>query len=192
LPAHIKFDWPSIRKEYEASDYSTCALAKRHGLSEGAIRKKAKAEGWVNLKDMGGHIEQKVVALQKVKDFEAKEKRIGNEQLVKKINDEVHTRLSLIETYSKINQKITNRLLGYLDHDARILQDPDRPIDLHELGKLKMASEILKNTRQTSIGDAPLMEMTEAELADKEDDLQFAIVVPAQEVKRIEAIKAKK
>jgi hypothetical protein len=185
--------WEKIKAEFETSESSFADLAKKHGISAMAICKHSKLHKWIRYEDLKPHIEEKVAAIQKVKDLDRKELgfNIGKDAR-KRIECEVQTKLSLIEQYSRINQKITNRLLGYLDHDSRILQDPDKPIDLHELGKLKMASEILKNTRQTSIGDAPLMEMTEAELADKEDDLQFAIVIPAAEKLRVDAIRARK
>jgi hypothetical protein len=43
-------DWPAIRRLYEATatgDFSTRQIARDHGLSETAIRKKAKAEKWL-------------------------------------------------------------------------------------------------------------------------------------------------
>lgn len=185
--------WDKVKRDYESTDCSTNKIAKRYDISPQAIAKQAKANRWLKYADLKPHIEEKVEAIQRVKDIERKEAgfNIGKEAR-KNIEHEVQTKLSLIEQYSRINQKITNRLLGYLDHDSRILRDPDEPIEVQEVGKLKMYSEILKNTRQTSIGDAPLMEMTEAELADDQDENQWMVVVPAQEVKRIEAIKAKK
>jgi len=40
-------DWEAIEAEYRAGQMSVRAIASAHGLSEGAIRKRAKAEGWV-------------------------------------------------------------------------------------------------------------------------------------------------
>lgn len=39
-------DWEAIEREYRAGQLSIRAIATAHGVSEGAIRKKAKAEGW--------------------------------------------------------------------------------------------------------------------------------------------------
>lgn len=39
-------DWNLIRAEYEAGAGSNVAIAKRHGVSEGAIRKRVTKEGW--------------------------------------------------------------------------------------------------------------------------------------------------
>lgn len=184
--------WEKIKAEFETSESSFADLAKKHGVSAPAIHKQARLHKWTRYEDLKPHIEEKVAAIQKVKDLDRKELgfNIGKDAR-RRIEHEVQTKLSLIEQYSRINQKITNRLMGYLDHDSRILRDPDEPIEVQEVGKLKMYSEILKNTRQTSIGDAPLMEMTEAELMENEDEDAFCIVIPAQEKLRVDAIKAK-
>lgn len=39
-------DWEAIEREYRAGQLSVREIARRHEVSEGAIRKKAKAEGW--------------------------------------------------------------------------------------------------------------------------------------------------
>ncbi|MFC3060049.1 hypothetical protein [Paenirhodobacter populi] len=39
-------DWPSIRTDWEKSDWSIRRIAEWYQVSDGAIRKKAKTEGW--------------------------------------------------------------------------------------------------------------------------------------------------
>jgi hypothetical protein len=39
-------DWEAIEREFRAGQQSARAIAAKHGITEGAIRKKAKAEGW--------------------------------------------------------------------------------------------------------------------------------------------------
>lgn len=39
-------DWEAIEREYRAGQLSLRAIASAHGITEGAVRKKAKAEGW--------------------------------------------------------------------------------------------------------------------------------------------------
>ncbi|MDR3487080.1 MAG: hypothetical protein P4M05_19510 [Bradyrhizobium sp.] len=39
-------DWEEIEREYRAGQLSVRAIAAQHGLTEGAIRKRAKADGW--------------------------------------------------------------------------------------------------------------------------------------------------
>jgi hypothetical protein len=40
-------DWEAIEREYRAGQLSVREIGREHGISEGAIRKRAKAEGWV-------------------------------------------------------------------------------------------------------------------------------------------------
>lgn len=39
-------DWEAIEREYRAGQLSVREIAKKHGITEGAIRKKAKADNW--------------------------------------------------------------------------------------------------------------------------------------------------
>lgn len=41
-----KPDWEAIEREYRAGQISVRAIAAAHGITEGAIRKRAKADGW--------------------------------------------------------------------------------------------------------------------------------------------------
>lgn len=41
-----QFDWPAIEREYRAGQLPVLAIAKRYGLTEAAIRKRAKRDGW--------------------------------------------------------------------------------------------------------------------------------------------------
>lgn len=40
-------DWPAVRRDFEAGSMTNVALADWYSVSEGAIRKRAKSEGWV-------------------------------------------------------------------------------------------------------------------------------------------------
>lgn len=55
-----KPDWLTIETEYRAGKRSVNALATDHGISEGAIRKRAKKEGWV--RDAAGAVRESVKA----------------------------------------------------------------------------------------------------------------------------------
>lgn len=39
-------DWERIEQEYRAGQLSVCEIGRQHGLTEGAIRKRAKRDGW--------------------------------------------------------------------------------------------------------------------------------------------------
>lgn len=47
MAAKPKTDWEAIEAQYRANVTSTNELAKRHGISEGTIRARAKKHGWV-------------------------------------------------------------------------------------------------------------------------------------------------
>lgn len=44
-----KIDWESIAKEYRAGQLSNVEIGKNYGVTEGAIRKRAKKDGWQKL-----------------------------------------------------------------------------------------------------------------------------------------------
>jgi len=52
------YDWEAVERDYRLGLHSLRELSARHGPSEGAIRKKAKAEGWS--KDLSAQIRQRV------------------------------------------------------------------------------------------------------------------------------------
>ena len=49
-------DWEAIESDYRAGQLSIRKVASRHGLTEGAIRKKAKTQGW--LRDLTDKVKQ--------------------------------------------------------------------------------------------------------------------------------------
>ena len=51
-------DWEAIHAEYRAGQLSNVMLGKKYGVTEGAIRKRAKAEGWQ--KDLADAVRQQV------------------------------------------------------------------------------------------------------------------------------------
>lgn len=51
-------DWEAIHGEYRAGQLSNVMLGKKYGVTEGAIRKRAKAEGWQ--KDLADAVRQQV------------------------------------------------------------------------------------------------------------------------------------
>ena len=60
MPRH-KIDWESIRKEYRVGQLSIREIARQSGVSEGAIRKKAKKYGWQ--RDLTAKVNSKVAEL---------------------------------------------------------------------------------------------------------------------------------
>ncbi len=50
-------NWEAVRAEYMAGDMSRAALARKHGVSDYALRKRIVAEGWAAAKARGGERE---------------------------------------------------------------------------------------------------------------------------------------
>lgn len=47
-------DWEAIRREYVSTDISTRALAEKHGVPYGTLRKKAEREKWLDAREEHG------------------------------------------------------------------------------------------------------------------------------------------
>jgi hypothetical protein len=58
MPKRKQIDWEAIRQEYEADQLSNVEIGKRHDVTEGAIRKKAKKSGWK--KSLSKRVREKV------------------------------------------------------------------------------------------------------------------------------------
>lgn len=53
-------DWEKIHADFRAGKLSVCEIARQHGISDAAIRKRAKAQGWV--RDLGDRVRQETRA----------------------------------------------------------------------------------------------------------------------------------
>ena len=72
-------DWAALRAEYVAGGIGQKALAKKHGVSSGAVQKRAREEGWVALR--GAAAEQAAEAAAKVEEeAAAKAEELAAEQ----------------------------------------------------------------------------------------------------------------
>lgn len=57
MPEKIEIDWLAVEADYRPGILSNRDIARKHGCTEGGVRKKAKKEGWV--KDLSAKIESK-------------------------------------------------------------------------------------------------------------------------------------
>lgn len=55
MPKRRPIDWEAIEGSYRAGSPSVVAIAEEHGITEGAIRKRAKKEGWS--RDLSGRVQ---------------------------------------------------------------------------------------------------------------------------------------
>lgn len=77
-PKPKKVDWESIEKEYRAGQLSNVEIGKRYGVSEGAIRKKAKQFEWE--KDLSQQVRKKV--REKLVRSEVRENNANSEEII--------------------------------------------------------------------------------------------------------------
>ena len=78
-----QIDWERIEADYRAGVKSLREIAAEHGITEGAIRKRAKRDGWV--KDLSGRIQAKaddLVRKEEVRSSVRKESTITEKEIV--------------------------------------------------------------------------------------------------------------
>lgn len=113
-----EIDWEAIDREYAAGMLSVREIARRYSCSEGAIRKRAKAEGWE--RDLTAKV-QKEVRRKLVRDgvrTEASEKEI--------IEQASETGVTVVKLHRKSIQKsqgIVDSLLGQLSQFAEVREE---------------------------------------------------------------------
>lgn len=81
-----KVDWEAVERDYRAGILSLREIGSRHGCTEGAIRKRAKKEGWT--RDLEAKIQQKaedLVRKQAVRD-EVRSSQSANEKEIVEAN----------------------------------------------------------------------------------------------------------
>lgn len=84
-------DWEAIHAEYRSGQLSNVLLGKKYGVSEGAIRKRAKADGWQ--KDLAGAVRERV-----------REKLVREEVREPNVRDEV-----IVETAANTGAEVVRR-----------------------------------------------------------------------------------
>lgn len=122
-----KIDWGKIEQEYRLGEKTNLAIARDHNVSEGAIRKRAKKEGWV--RDLSVRI--KIKSDQLVRAAEVREEvrkgRTENDRLIIEAN---------AKAISEIRLSHRSDISRARAHSMRLLE---------ELEILTEKKEILKN-----------------------------------------------
>lgn len=156
-------DWEAVEREYRAGFRSLRDIANEFGCTEGAIRKKAKAEGWE--RDLSAKIQAKAEAL-------VRKEEVRNE-----------VRNSLKETEKEqINasaQMIAERVIN---QRADIRQARATVQKLWEL----VNSELDKTEELNRLGE--LMAAPDENGADKLNDLYFAAIGLPQQIKNVKLL----
>lgn len=74
---HHSVNWATLRPDYCAGDLSVRALARQYGVSDTAIRKRAKAEGWIRTEKKNAHGSQNATSCQNANPRTKREKSIS-------------------------------------------------------------------------------------------------------------------
>lgn len=129
-------DWERIEAQYRANTLSLREIASEHGITEGAIRKKAKAEGWE--RDLSAKVKAKADALVRKEQVrnEVRKEATESEKQVVEIEAQVQARIRLshrkdIERNRNLLRKLVDELEQQTDNMdllrklGEIMYDPD-------------------------------------------------------------------
>ena len=110
-------DWEAIEREYRAGQLSVNAIAKSHGITEGAIRKKANTQGW-GKRDLADAVREKV--REKLVRREVRSDNANTEEIIDAASERG---AAVIETH----RKDINKLREIEQQLLTELGDPDNP-----------------------------------------------------------------
>lgn len=146
--ARREIDWASIEREYRAGVKSNVQIANDNGITEGALRKKAKQFGWV--KDLSAIIRAK--AAEKVRDQQVRDKyEVDDEQAIeqKVIEENATLQAQVIREHRK-DVTEARAIATLLMQELKIATlNPD---------ELKLFAEIRATVGSAETGDAEVNE----------------------------------
>lgn len=110
--------WEQVQADYEVRNLPNTELASKYGVSEGAVRKKAKERSWIK----GGStslIDDKAGIINDMKEFALKSTMLSTSHL-NAIDDEVRFRLNNDKDMQAIQDKV-NLMVRELDNPTHAL-----------------------------------------------------------------------
>jgi hypothetical protein len=179
-------EWDKIRVDYESSAISIRKLATNYGITDGAIRQKAKSLGWTRKGSLDKHIEKKAKAVMAVQAIEAEEQHMPIVTRMA-VQQKVLERVSTMNLIASMQTGILDRLQGLIDHDAKVQLEHGEEVNPNAYGKAKIANDIIKDAKKTMLGDAPIIDMNE-DLGKSDESEEWVVVIPAQEKKRLDEV----
>ena len=110
--------WSIVRADYEVRSLSNYELAEKHGVTETAIRKKAKQYGWV--KGQSSHlVDEKVSIIKGVAQFSSQSSRISSHHNIV-IDDEATFKMNNDKDLQEI-QNVVNKMVRSIDNPTHAL-----------------------------------------------------------------------
>lgn len=172
MSAKPPVDWEAIEREYRAGMLSLREIGRRHNVTEGAIRKRAKADGWV--RQLADKV-RTAVREKLVRDDGTHQPRATDEEIVEaaaEIGKQVQlTHRNDLRQLRAIGVILTTRLAAFLNGetpDGPFKGEKETPGDLFEkLARVK--SRLIPLERQAhnldAEPDAPVTVKVEADAA---------------------------
>lgn len=140
--------WLEIRADYEVRHTSNRELASKHGVTEAAIRKKAKQQGWI--KEGSSHlVDKKTNIIKELHDLSSQSSQLSSHHLAA-IDDEVSFTLQNNSDLQLIQNRI-NLMVDQVENPAHLLALMSATVKHREarLGKSpETAIQINNNTNQ--------------------------------------------
>lgn len=151
-------DWESVERDYSAGLLSLREIGDKHGVTEGAIRKKAKKEEWV--RDLTAKIAKKtddLVRKEMVRSEVRSEKTISEKEVIEaNAQAIVNVKLSHRTSIKKVNSLVESLLdeIETLNKDKSVENLPMR-VDVTKKLMDTLKTSIDKERQAFGITDAP-------------------------------------
>lgn len=148
-------NWELVKADYEVRSLSNRELAGKYGVSEAAIRKKAKAQGWV--KEESAHlIEKKASVIKDLHNLSSQSAHLSSHHIAA-IDDEVMFKLQSDKDMQAIQDKVNlmvdgvdnpNHLLALMNatvkhREARLGKSPETAIQINNAPEMPTQIEII-------------------------------------------------
>ena len=148
MTAKRKLDWEAIEREYRAGQISVREIAKGHGISDTAIRKAAKAEGWERAlaEQVRKAVREKLVRIDSSRDLRANDREVLEGAAARGM-EVVQSHRRDIRQLSDIADTLADRLRATLSGD---------PVEGLCLGKTESAGDLLEKLTRVRARLIPL------------------------------------
>ena len=118
--ASKNIDWEAIYREYRAGQLSNVEIGKQYGVSEGAIRKKAKIENWQ--KDLAKTVRERV--REKLVRDEVRKSSASDSEIIQAAVERGAAVQSIHRKDSRQQQEIVQRLIQILQERLSEVEKP--------------------------------------------------------------------
>ena len=131
--------WDNVKADYITGRYSTRALAAKHGVSNAAISKKAKADGWQVIEaDVVDTLVESKMVMDKGLDEVAKVNMVNSVNLTRAIHD-----------LTEFEYKSNDRMAMAEDKAIDMLEAAENPM------QVKAIMEVIIKHREARLGKSP-------------------------------------